>query len=208
MVQFNNNLNQINEEIFCVIDLETTGTDPLTDRIIEIAVIVFKGDQVLNSFDSLIKSDIYIPSLITDLTGISNNDLENAPEFDDISRVLIETIKNIPIIGHNVDFDLSFLRNYGMTFENIIFDTLDLSYVFFPSSPSYSLQSLKKEFNFPVQNSHRALSDCESTMHLFNEIVKDAKSLPSSVIGRLSQVANTSNSVSYTHLTLPTTPYV
>ena len=64
MVQFNNNLNQINEEIFCVIDLETTGTDPLTDRIIEIAVIVFKGDQVLNSFDSLIKSDIYIPSLI------------------------------------------------------------------------------------------------------------------------------------------------
>ena len=193
MVQFNNNLNQINEEIFCVIDLETTGTDPLTDRIIEIAVIVFKGDQVLNSFDSLIKSDISIPSLITDLTGISNNDLENAPEFDDISRVLIETIKDIPIIGHNVDFDLSFLRNYGMTFENIIFDTLDLSYVFFPSSPSYSLQSLKKEFNFPVKNSHRALSDCESTMHLFNEIVKDAKSLPSSVIGRLSQVANTSN---------------
>ena len=193
MVQFNNNLNQINEEIFCVIDLETTGTDPLTDRIIEIAVIVFKGDQVLNSFDSLIKSDTYIPPLITDLTGISNNDLENAPEFDDISRVLIETIKNIPIIGHNVDFDLSFLRNYGMTFENIIFDTLDLSYVFFPSSPSYSLQSLKKEFHFPVKNSHRALSDCESTMHLFNEIVKDAKSLPSSVIGRLSQVANTSN---------------
>ena len=117
MVQFNNNLNQINEEIFCVIDLETTGTDPLTDRIIEIAVIVFKGDQVLNSFDSLIKSDTYIPPLITDLTGISNNDLENAPEFDDISRVLIETIKDIPIIGHNVDFDLSFLRNYGMTFE-------------------------------------------------------------------------------------------
>ncbi|MBR49120.1 MAG: hypothetical protein CL734_02700, partial [Chloroflexi bacterium] len=92
MVQFNNNLNQINEEIFCVIDLETTGTDPLTDRIIEIAVIVFKGDQVLNSFDSLIKSDTYIPPLITDLTGISNNDLENAPEFDEISRVLIETI--------------------------------------------------------------------------------------------------------------------
>ncbi len=193
MVQFNNNLNQINKEIFCVIDLETTGTDPLTDNIIEVGVIVFNGDEVINSFESLVKTDQPISPFITELTGISEFDLNDAPEFDSISETLSGMIKNIPIVGHNVAFDLAFLTNYGLSFENLVFDTLDLSYVFFPKSPSYSLQSLKSEFNFPVQGSHRALSDCESTMHLFNKILKSAKSLPASIIGRLSQVANNSN---------------
>ena len=193
MVQFNNNLNQINQDFFCVIDLETTGTDPLTDQIIEVGVLVFKGDEIINSFESLVKSSRPIPPFVTELTGISDFDLIDAPEFDSISEVLTDLIKNLPIVGHNVNFDLGFLKNYGLSFDNLVFDTLDLSYVFFPKSPSYSLQSLKNEFKFSVQESHRALADCQSTMHLFNEIVNHAKLLPSSIIGRLSQVANSSN---------------
>ncbi len=148
MVQFNNNLNQINQDFFCVIDLETTGTDPLTDQIIEVGVLVFKGDEIINSFESLVKSSRPIPPFVTELTGISDFDLIDAPEFDSISEVLTDLIKNLPIVGHNVNFDLGFLKNYGLSFDNLVFDTLDLSYVFFPKSPSYSLQSLKNEFKF------------------------------------------------------------
>ena len=176
MTQLTQNSDQIKNN-YCVIDLETTGLDYRNDAIIEIAVIKFDLEGISDTYQSFVNPGRKIPTFISDLTGIFDKDVLTAPEFSMLIPKLKTFIGDSVLIGHNVGFDVGFLREFGFNFEGTIFDTLDLSYVIHPSQLDYSLTGLSLFLDLDISNAHRAMADCENTMNLFINLITAIKTL-------------------------------
>ncbi|MFC1750603.1 helicase C-terminal domain-containing protein [Pseudomonadota bacterium] len=154
-------------DTYIALDIETTGFDAENDQVIEVAAIKFQGDKVIDTFDTLVNPNIHIPTIITHITSIKDEDLVDAPAFDDIKDDLMKFIGSYPIIGHNIDFDITFLKKKGLPIKNPLFDTLQLSTILLPDLPSYSLDTLTLLLNIEHKNKHRALSDTVASQKLF-----------------------------------------
>jgi len=176
MTQLTQNSDQIKNN-YCVIDLETTGLDYRNDAIIEIAIIKFDLEGISDTYQSFVNPGRKIPPFISDLTGIFDKDVFIAPEFSTLIPKLKTFIGDSVLIGHNVGFDVGFLREFGFNFEGTIFDTLDLSYVIHPSQLDYSLTGLSLFLDLDISNAHRAMADCENTMNLFINLITAIKTL-------------------------------
>lgn len=160
---------------YIVIDLETTGFDPLRNHIIEVGALKIDNGQIIDSFSSLINPDIEIDSFITSLTGITNQDLSTAPSPESVLSGLLDFIKDSILVGHNVHFDINFLydnfeRYLSKPLTNDFVDTLRLSKKYFKAAPSHKLSDLAVFLNIPVEAAHRALSDCITTNHLYSKL--------------------------------------
>lgn len=94
-------------------DLETTGLDPKNDAIIEIALVKFDETGVIDRYTTLINPGFPLPAETLNITGITDDDLKDAPFFSDIRPKLLKFLSDgSPLLGHNVDFDISFFREY------------------------------------------------------------------------------------------------
>jgi len=164
------------------LDLETTGLDPDHDAITEVAVIRFCGDEVLDQWRTFVNPGRPIPPFIRELTGIRQSDVDNAPPFSSLRGKLAAAIGSSPIVGHNIGFDLAFLRRYGMTFANPAFDTRELAAILLPWAGRFSLKELADRLGFPHPNVHRALSDADTTRKLFLYLLEQARRLPEAVL--------------------------
>ena len=111
------------------IDIETTGLDSQADAIIEIAAVRFNGHRVEAEWSSLINPGRPIPPMITQLTGITNEMVRNAPPMRAILNDLADFVGAAPVVGHNVGFDLSFLQRYNILKLNQVVDTYELAAV-------------------------------------------------------------------------------
>ncbi len=172
-------------------DLETTGLNPDSDEVIEIGAIKVRGGRVVEHFHSFVRPHRNIPSLVTNLTGITFDDVKDAPEAGVIKDKLKRFIGNYPLIAHNVSFDRIFLEKFlGEHLPNEFFDTLELSRIFFPSLQSHSLQNLVKTLSLKKEEAHRALSDTMMLFSLFNKIVEEMKNSPPYLLHRLYDVSN------------------
>ena len=163
---------------FIVIDTETTGLSPDYDDIIEITLLHVLNKKVKSRYSTLIDPKRTIPEFITALTGITNEMLIGKPQFSDIREEIRQFIGDLPIIGHNVNFDVRFI-NYGS--ENMIIpndrcycDTLYLSRKVLPELKSHSLSTLKEYYKIS-EISHRSESDCLSTIAIYFALMNDAK---------------------------------
>ncbi len=157
--------------ILIFFDLETTGLNPDTDEVIEIGAIKVKNGKVVEHFHSFVRPHRNIPSLVTNLTGITYKDVEDAPDPSETRKKFEEFIRNYPLIAHNVSFDRIFLEKFmGKRLDNEFFDTLELARIFFPDLPSHSLQNLVKTLSLKKEEAHRALSDTLMLYSLFNKI--------------------------------------
>jgi DNA polymerase-3 subunit epsilon/ATP-dependent DNA helicase DinG len=152
----------------CVaLDIESTGFDPATDQVIEIAAVKFEGEKIIDTFETFINPQIAIPPIITHITGIKNEDVENAPVLEDIQKELEEFIGDCPIVGHNIDFDVNFLKAKRVGVPGPLYDTLQLSMILLPGLPSYSLDTLGRTLKLEHENKHRAMSDTMACFKLF-----------------------------------------
>lgn len=160
---------------YIILDVETTGLDPNKDKIIEIGLLNVESGIVKNSYSSLITIDKPLSSSITNLTGITDQDLKaRGKSIQEVIPKIQSLIKDKPIIGHNVPFDIAFLEKEGLTVQqNELIDTLRLLKSSKKGLISYKLHDLAKLYKFPQQNKHRALSDCFLTYKLFEKIKKD-----------------------------------
>jgi DNA polymerase-3 subunit epsilon/ATP-dependent DNA helicase DinG len=165
------------EEEWVAIDVETTGLSPESDTIIEIGAVKFKGRAISDTFQSLINPQRKLGSFTRRFTGITQKEVETAPLFSSIAGSLEDFIGDLPIVGHNINFDLGFLSAQGFEISNPKTDTWDLAYVLSPLSTEYSLQKLASSFNIPQQRAHRALEDATVTSRLFCELVDHMESL-------------------------------
>ena len=161
---------------YTVIDLETTGFSQTFDSILEIAAIRYRNDNMVDHFHTLINPGFEIPSHITSLTGIKNKDVESAPKIEDVINEYLDFVGNDIIIGHNVGFDIGFLKsNSSRPIENNYVNTLRISHKANPELESHSLSLLIGKYNISSEL-HRALYDCEATAKVYQLMKKDVLS--------------------------------
>lgn len=160
------------------IDIETTGLDPKLDGITEIAAVRFQGEKILDTFQTLVNPNRPVPQNITLLTGITNEMVRQAPQMNEVIGPLAKFVGNESIVGHNVLFDLTFLRQYGILERNRPLDTYELASVFIPDAPRYNLSVLAQQFGIEPEGRHRALSDSITTVKLYNKLIQIALDIP------------------------------
>jgi DNA polymerase-3 subunit epsilon len=161
--------------LYAIIDIETTGSKPSYDRITEIAVVLYNGTKVVSTYSTLVNPERFIPYFITELTGISNEMVQDAPKFFEVAKKIVELTEGAVFVAHNVRFDYSFLKaefaSLGFNFSRKTLCTVRLSRKLIPNQPSYSLGKLCQNLNIPIKNRHRALGDAEATAILFDKLL-------------------------------------
>lgn len=168
--------NNFRNTTFSVIDFETTGTSPKTSRAIEVGIVKIENLKIVDSYQSLINPDQFISPFITSLTGISNEDVLDAPRFEDIISEIKDYIDNTVLVAHNLPFDYAFLKTEFDRAEVLLPNliqvcTLKLSRFLFPELKSKSLGSMVKHFKIKHKNVHRALGDAHATAKVFLKLL-------------------------------------
>lgn len=148
------------------IDIETTGLSPIRDRIIEVAAIRVENGKVVETFEQLINPEVLLPTDITLLTGITNDQIKHAPRFFDIKDELKRLTKDSLFIAHNARFDYGFMKHefkrYDESFSPKQLCTVKLFRALVPHLPHYNLDSLLTYFGIETEYRHRALSDAKA----------------------------------------------
>lgn len=156
------------EAEFCVFDFETTGTSSRTDKVIEIGMAKIKHGKIVDTFSTFINPGRPVPLYITNITGITTNDVQDAPYFDEVYSQVSSFIGDSILVAHNLGFDISFLRNECYSAElqmipNEAICTLKIARKIFPELPSKSLGNIVKFLKIRHRNVHRGLGDAIAT---------------------------------------------
>lgn len=181
--------------VYVSLDIETTGLDPEQDEILEIGAVRFKGGQIYESFQTLVKPACPIPYKIQQLTGITPDDVRDAPSLAAILPQLSRFVGDNPIIGHNIGFDLSFLQKQSVLEQNLGIDTFELASILLPHASRYSLAALLSHLQVPLPaegQTHRALDDAKLAIHLFEALLDQARRLDSQVIEEVARISKQS----------------
>lgn len=168
--------------MYISLDLETTGFDPLKDKIIEFGAIKFDENGNTETLQFLCNPGITLPKIITHITNITDKDLENTPKFEDKIDEVKNFIGNLPIIGHNIQFDINFLRAQGIEILNDQYDTHEMAGILIPNLSSYSLEVISHELNLQHEEKHRALDDSIAAMELFLNLLKKFRELAPQIL--------------------------
>jgi DNA polymerase III subunit epsilon len=163
------------EKRYAIIDIETTGGSASRERITEIAVVVHDGSKIIDTFETLVNPERSIPLYITQITGISDAMVVDAPKFYEIAKKIVQLTEGAVFVAHNVRFDYGFVqeefRRLGYTFSRPQLCTVKLSRVAFPGLRSYALGNLITHFGIKVKDRHRALADTLATTEIFEKIL-------------------------------------
>ncbi len=161
--------------MYAIVDIETTGGSALLEKITEIAIYQHDGEKITGEFTSLVNPGKSIPLFISNLTGITDEMVENAPQFYEIARQIIEFTEGRIFVAHNVRFDYSFVRqefkSLGYNYTRKILDTVSLSRKLFPGHRSYSLGNICSDLNINIKDRHRASGDALATSVLFSMLL-------------------------------------
>lgn len=160
--------------IFVAIDVETTGLSPIENELIEVSAIKYEGQKKIDTFTSLIKPKARIPYYITNITGITNEMVQNSPFVEEIMPNLISFIGESPIVAHNANFDYKFIQNYSNNAfsKNILIDTVKLGRKLYPNLPNHKLGTIAKHIGITEDGFHRAEFDCECCAKIYVEYQK------------------------------------
>jgi len=167
----------LDEAEFSVLDVETTGLSARNNRVIEIGIVKVKNLKITDRFQSFVNPGCEIPYFITQLTGITNEDIFDAPNFGSLLKEINNFIGNTVISGHNLSFDDSFLtyefiRNNHEPLNNDKVCTLKIARRLYPSLRSKSLSSVTSYLKLKNSNAHRALGDAEVTALALVKMIK------------------------------------
>ncbi|MEH3115682.1 exonuclease domain-containing protein [Pedobacter terrae] len=162
--------------LYAVVDIETTGGHASANGITEVAINIHDGNQIVETYTTLINPKQPIPIYITALTGIDDSMLVNAPTFDDVALQIYQLLNDKVFVAHNVNFDYSFLKHHlaasGYDLQCKKLCTVRLSRKLIPGKSSYSLGKLCTVLQIPIQNRHRAAGDADATSILFNLLLE------------------------------------
>jgi len=178
--------------MYAIVDIETTGGSPKIEKITEIAIFIHNGEKIINEYVTLINPERNIPYFITNLTGITNEMVENAPCFFEVAKKIVEITEGCTFVAHNAKFDYSFLRHefklLGFNYKKNIIDTAALSRKLIPGHKSYSLGNICGDLGISINGRHRAAGDALATVKLFNILLECDKELNE---GKISLLKNT-----------------
>ena len=160
---------------YIAIDVETTGLDPKRDKIIEIGACKIIDGKKQEQYTTLVNPRRQLEERIVELTGIVDEMLCDAPGIEDVIAPLTEFCENLPLLGHHIIFDYSFLKravvNHGLFFEKEGIDTLTLCRRFMPEEEKKNLASACRYFQIKPSGFHRALADAYSAHELYQQML-------------------------------------
>lgn len=157
---------------FIVLDFETTGLSHTSNNIIQIGAIKYTNLELVEEYSTLVNPQEDISLKITKITGITNQDVANAPTIDMVLPQLIQFIGKNTIVAHNASFDMKFLleniRRLDIDYHKFrVIDTLSLARKYINETPNHKLPTLKSYLSLDHLESHDALADCKVTGELY-----------------------------------------
>jgi len=148
---------------YIALDVETTGLNPAKDKLLEIGAARIIDGEVSETYSVLIDTGIPVPLRIQELTGITDEMQKTGRKIDAVICEFVEFCGNLPVLGHNVQFDFGFLKqnavNHGLVFEKQALDTLKIARRVLPEIPSRKLPDMCVYYQVDPGKSHRALDD-------------------------------------------------
>lgn len=160
---------------YVCVDLETTGLNPKHEKIIEIGAVKVVEGQVTDTFSTFVNPGRKLEERITELTGITQEQVDNAPYIEEILPEFLEFCGDFALLGHRILFDYSFLKkaavNQKCSFEKRGIDTLRIARRFLPELPHRTLPYLCEHYGIP-HRAHRALNDAEATARLYHILLE------------------------------------
>jgi len=161
----------IAETEFVIVDVETTGLSPVEDRITEISMMKVLNGRLVDEFATLVNPLVSIPPYITELTGIDNLMVRDAPPAREIVPTIATFLENAVFTAHNAPFDWGFVyhtafRERGIELVNQQLCTVRLSRKIVPHLPSKSLGQVAKFLEIEIPARHRASGDAYATAML------------------------------------------
>ncbi|MGN6030612.1 MAG: helicase C-terminal domain-containing protein [Thermomicrobiales bacterium] len=176
---------------FVAVDVETSGVDPARDEIIEIAVIVFERDGIVEEFAQTIRPKHPVSLDIQRLTGITEAELDAGKPWEDVRPEVERLLGSLPIVGHSVQFDVAFLQAAGLRVLNRQLDTYQLASALIPDLPNYSLQTVANALGIPLTDDdrHRALADTAAAYLSFCRLLDRIDSYDTSTLMQVADYA-------------------
>ncbi len=161
--------------MYAIVDIETTGSYAAANGITEIAIHLFDGNSVTETYETLVNPGQPIPPFIQRMTGITDKMVATAPSFSQIATKVYALLQGQIFVAHNVQFDYSFikeqLKQEGYKLQCSKLCTVRLSRQILPGLPSYSLGKLCRSIGIPLENRHRAGGDSAATALLFKRLM-------------------------------------
>ena len=160
---------------YTVIDLEMTGLHPKSDKVIEIGAIKVKNGKIIDTYAMMVNPMMVIPQRITELTGITNEEVSRGEDMDVAMAGLLRFIDGEELVGQNITFDYSFIKQWAINkripLEVKAYDTLKLARQLLPVEQPKNLEALCEYFGINRENAHRALDDAEETRQIFEKLM-------------------------------------
>lgn len=178
-------MGQVANDTFICFDLETTGLDPVHDRIIEIAIVKFTFDGMIESFESLIDPEKMIPQDSIEIHNITNEMVIGKPKIQELLPDIIKRLSGHIIVGHGIKFDIDFILQACKRYDiptrigsAKYIDTLRLARLY-GQSPTNSLEKLRMHFNIAEEGAHRAMNDVVVNIDVFKYLSQSFKTTES-----------------------------
>lgn len=178
---------------YAVVDLEATGTGA-DAKIIQIGIVLVENGEIIDSYATDINPYELLDDHIKNLTGITDQQLEQAPDFGQVAGTIYDMIGDAIFVAHNVKFDANllaealFFEGYELLTPRV--DTVELAQLFFPTFDKYSLGNLAEHLDLGLDQAHTAISDALATARLFIKIQEKIKSLPRTVVENILDLAD------------------
>lgn len=163
---------------YVVFDLETTGTSCRSDQVVEISAIRVADNQAVEEFSSLVNPGCSIPYYATQVNGITDDMVADAPAFEPVLEDFLSFVGELPLVGHNIHtFDMNFIyrdceRFFGTLPGNDYVDTLALSRICLPGLRHHRLTDLAEYYGIETEGAHRALNDCRMNQQVYEFLGK------------------------------------
>ena len=161
---------------YCVFDLETTGTVPEYDRVVEISAVKVVNGRVIDEFTSLVNPEMPIPSGASAVNGITDDMVKDAPVFETVLKDFLDFVGDFILVGHNIGrFDMLIICRdamnfWGKTIGNDYIDTITVARVYLPHLDGYALTDLAYYYEISSDGAHRALYDCRMNQQVFERL--------------------------------------
>lgn len=161
---------------FVVFDIETTGLQPDKEKITEIGAVRVRGREIVDRFQTFVNPEKHIPQHITELTGITDDMVEDAPVTAEAVKMFYDFAGDAVLVAHNASFDTSFIKkaaaDNGMEFSFTVLDTLELARCTVEGTKNYKLDTLTRHFQVKLANHHRAIDDAAATGEVFLNLLE------------------------------------
>ncbi|WP_294749943.1 exonuclease domain-containing protein [uncultured Ruminococcus sp.] len=160
---------------YVMLDTETTGFSVEWDSMIEIGALKVRNGEIIDTFETFVKLDEELPEFITELTGITDAMLIDAPAPQEAVKAFLDFLGDDMIVGYNVKFDINFIqedlkRYFGQEMNNDYIDCMRIARKLFPDEKHHRLKDMRKLFGIIADKEHRASHDCIATKAVFEKL--------------------------------------